>query len=264
MFNFFKKKKKEQEPSQTQTQSLIKKEEYNNIEPVAKYFHKETGITFQNQMPILKNKVKSFCKQRHIDSFEKLLQNLNTDNVLKQELIDYLTTNETYFYREYTQIQKLVELVKQHNSTVKIMCAPSATGEEPYSIAIALLEAGIAPKNIYILGIDINQEALQKAKKALYLERNLRNLPANILAKYFSKINDTTYALKEHIKALVRFQQANIFDDSFQHLGKFDFVFSRNMLIYFDKETKQKAKKILESMRKNKDVDVFFGHADLF
>jgi chemotaxis protein methyltransferase CheR len=266
MLNFFRKKKKkeEQKSSQAKSQFTVTIEEYNNIEPVANYFYKETGITFQNQLSILKNKVISFCKKREIYSFEKLLQNLNTDDALKQELINYLTTNETYFYREFAQIQKLVELVKQHNSTVTIMCAPSATGEEPYSIAIALLEAGIAPKNIYILGIDINQEALQKAKKALYLERSLRTLPANLLAKYFSKINDTTYALKEHVKALVHFQQANIFDNSFQNLGKFDFIFSRNMLIYFDKETKQRAKKILESMRKNKDIDIFFGHADLF
>ena len=259
MFNFFKKKK--QSIKSLELQQI--KEEYNDIKPIAKYFHTETGITFDKQITILKSKVISFCKQRKIYSFEKLLKDIKLNKQLKQELIDYLTTNETYFYREFTQIQEFVKLVKKQNKSIEVLCAPSATGEEPYSIAIALLEAGISSKNIKIVGIDINQEALKKAKTALYAERNIRNLSSDILHKYFTK-EDDRYALKENIKLLVTFKLVNIFDDSFNNLGKFDFIFSRNMLIYFDKKTKQKAKIILEGMRKDEKNDVFFGHADLF
>ena len=259
MFNFFKKKEQQIES----TKSELIQEDFNDIKPIAKYFHNETGITFDKQISILKNKVTSFCKQRKIHSFKKLFEDIKSNKQLKQELIDYLTTNETYFYREFTQIKELVELVKKQNKSVKILCAPSATGEEPYSIAIALLEAGIASYNINIIGIDINQEALTKAKTAIYSERNIRNLSPDILHNYFIK-KDDKYALKEDIKSLVRFKLANIFDESFKDLGKFDFIFSRNMLIYFDKQTKQKAKIILESMRKDEEYDVFFGHADLF
>ena len=258
MFNFFKKKK-----PVAKEEIVIHQEDYHNVQPIADYFHNETGITFDTQMSILKSKVTSFCKQRYIYSFTSLLQDIQSNAALKQELIDYLTTNETYFYREFKQIEELVTLVKKSQGSVQILCAPSATGEEVYSIAIALLEAGVSPSSFHILGIDINSDAILKAQNAVYGERNVRNLTPQIISKYFD-INNGKYALKQSVKSLVSFQVTNIFDSSFKNIGKFDFIFSRNMLIYFDKETKLKAKGILESLRKGNQHDVFFGHADLF
>jgi len=258
MFSFFKKK----EPL-AEEETLTPQEDYHDIKSIADYFHIETGITFDTQMSILKSKVTSFCKQRYIYSFSSLLQDVKSDTHLKQELIDYLTTNETYFYREFKQIEELVNLVKKSHGSVKILCAPSATGEEVYSIAIALLEAGISSSSFHILGIDINSDAISKARNGIYGERNVRNLTPEIISKYFN-VDDRKYSLKQSVKLLVSFQVTNIFDNSFKNIGKFDFIFCRNMLIYFDKETKLKAKGILESLRKNDQHDVFFGHADLF
>lgn len=257
MFSFFRKKEKkildeerEEEPT-----------DYSDATPIAEYFKNETGVTFDKQMNILKNKAMTFCKQREISSFSKLLDLLDRDAEIKQELIDYLTTNETFFYREFKQIEELVELVKRDSSFVEIMCAPSSTGEEPYSIAIALLEAGVKAEKFKILGIDINSDALQKAQKALYKQRNVRNLTQEIVEKYFYKDNDK-FILKESIKSLVEFKLINIFDPSFTTLGKFDYIFSRNMFIYFDAPTKARAKKILQSMRRNQEQKIFFGHVD--
>lgn len=259
MFSFFKKKKKE-EPIDIKREVF---DDFSDIEPIAEYFKKHTGITFEKQTSILKNKVMTFCKLRGIHSFSTLLEDVQSNSSLKQELIDYLTTNETFFYREFRQIEKLVELVKETPGSVEILCAPCATGEEPYSIAIALLEAGVAPTNFTILGIDINEDAIKKAKEAQYRERNVRNLSQEIRERYFQKHGDK-YALKSSVKSLVSFRVINLFDESFKTIGKFDFVFSRNMLIYFDKETKLKAKAILEGLRKSDKHEVFFGHADLF
>lgn len=258
MFSFFKKEVVSQEKLE-----VADIEDYTDVAPVASYFKNETGVIFDEQSSILKNKLTTFCRHRNINSFSKLLRLVKVDTKIKQELIDYLTTNETFFYREFKQIEQLVQLVKKQNSQVRILCAPSATGEEPYSIAIALLEAGIIAGNIDILGIDINSDAIQKSEEAIYKERNIRNLADDVLNKYFSKI-DEKYVLKEKVKSLVSFKKLNLFDDSFKSIGKFDYVFSRNMLIYFDKETKLKAKAILEEMRKDETHEVFFGHADLF
>jgi chemotaxis protein methyltransferase CheR len=259
MFGFFRKKKSEEK-------ILIEKVEepadYTDISNVAIYFKDETGVCFEKQESILQNKAMTFCKQRNIASFSKLLNLVDTQPLIKQELIDYLTTNETFFYREFQQIEELVNLVKKRSSFIEILCAPSATGEEPYSIAIALLEAGISSSNFKIVGIDINSGALAKAEQALYRARNVRNLSENILSTYFNKEGEL-YALNNRIKSLVSFRLANIFDASFVHIGKFDYIFSRNMLIYFDKETKLKAKEILEKMRKDPNQNIFFGHADL-
>ncbi|MEA2100343.1 MAG: CheR family methyltransferase [Campylobacterota bacterium] len=260
MFNFF--KKKDVEPVIGESREVIK-EEYNDILPLSNYFHSETGITFDNHISILKNKVISFCRQKKIASFSKLLKDIKTNSIIKQELIDHLTTNETFFYREFKQIEELVKLVKNSNSKVEILSAPCATGEEPYSIAIALLEAGLSPSSFSIVGIDINSDAISKASIAIYGERNLRKLSSKIINEYFTQV-DSKYVLNQNIKSLVSLRVTNLFDSSFKDIGKFDFVFSRNMLIYFDKETKLKAKTILENMRKNKKYNVFFGHADLF
>ena len=91
MFSFFKKKKKNIENVKLQPIQ----EDFNDIEPIAKYFHNETGITFDKQISILKNKVTSFCKQRKIYSFKNLFEDIKSDKQLKQELVDYLTTNFT-------------------------------------------------------------------------------------------------------------------------------------------------------------------------
>jgi chemotaxis protein methyltransferase CheR len=257
-FDFFKKK----EPQTSQMQELCA-EEYDDIASVAEYFKNETGVTFDKQTIILKNKLTTFCKQRDICSFAKLLEKVSFDKTLKQELIDALTTNETFFYREFRQIEEIVTLVKNSGERAEILCAPCATGEEPYSIAIALLEAGVAPSKFHITGIDINQDAINRAKEARYRERNIRNLSAAVLQRYFRQ-EDGVYLLHESVKSQVTLKVLNLFDSSFKSIGKFDFILSRNMLIYFDKETKLRAKEILESLRKNTNQEIFFGHADLF
>jgi len=195
MFNFFRKKKDIVKIKESTTPKV---EVFDNILPLLQYFQKETGITFEKQRDIFTNKVILFCKQRNIYSFYELIKTLDIDDILKQEFIDYLTTNETYFYREFKQIEQCVGFAKKENKDIKILCAPSSTGEEPYSIAIAMLEAGISANKIHITGIDINKEALQKAQKAIYKERNIRNLSLDILDKHFIK-NSGRYILKEKI-----------------------------------------------------------------
>ena len=260
MFSFFKKKK--QSESEEEVQNIIC--DYEDVSEVMEYFEKETGITFEQQKNILKSKLTLFCKTNKIDSFRSLLNSAKSDAKMRQELINLLTTNETYFYREFSQIRAVVEHVQKRASSapIKILCAPCATGEEPYSIAIALLEAGVAVE-FSITGIDINSEALQKAREASYSKRHIGNLDETLVQKYF-EFQDEQYVLSEKVKEKVVVFQKNIFEAEFTDLGKFDYVFSRNMLIYFDKETKLRAKSILEGMRKDPSVGVFFGHADLF
>jgi len=260
VFSFFKKKK--QSESEEEVQNIIC--DYEDVSEVMEYFEKETGITFEQQKNILKSKLTLFCKTNKIDSFRSLLNSAKSDAKMRQELINLLTTNETYFYREFSQIRAVVEHVQKRASSapIKILCAPCATGEEPYSIAIALLEAGVAVE-FSITGIDINSEALQKAKDARYSKRHIGSLDETLVQKYF-EFQDEQYVLSEKVKARVSFEQKNVFEPDFTALGKFDYVFSRNMLIYFDKETKLKVKSILESMQKDPSVGVFFGHADLF
>lgn len=264
MFGFLKKKKEKTEEFQAQFDLATNEiTSFDDVAFIAKYFKDETGIDFDSQLNILKSKMIVFCSKRLHRSFHKCLDLIKKDLILKQELIDYLTVNETYFYREYQQIKKLIEKIKITQSNVTILCAPCSTGEEAYSIVIAFLEANITQNRFSILGIDINQEVIEKAKQAVYNPRNLKNLSQELIDKYFD-FNGSHYTLKEFLKNSVSFRKMNIFDENFSSIGKFDYVFSRNMLIYFDKETKKKAKNILESVLSEKNNEIFFGHADFF
>lgn len=261
MFSFLKKNKKDAQINKTLT--VVEIEDYSDVAPIAKYIKEQTGINFDRQQGILKSKMTSFCKIRDIKSFQTCQKRVLDEPVLKQDLINYITTNETYFYREFRQIEDFVNHVKTEHKKIDVLCAPCASGEEPYSLAIALLEANISYQDFTITAIDISTEALDLAKRAIYKERNVKNLSDELKSKYFD-FKDNTYILKDQIKNLVTFTQINVFDNEFKELGKFDYVFSRNMLIYFDKETKLKAKDILESMLKDKEKAVYFGHADLY
>jgi len=260
VFSFFKKKKRE-EPEE-EVQNIVY--DCEDVSELMQYFEKETGITFEQQKNILKSKLTLFCKSYRIDSFSTLLERVKNDAQMKQKLINLLTTNETYFYREFSQILAVVEHIKKRTSRapISILCAPCATGEEPYSIAIALFEANVEVE-FSIVGIDINSQALEKAREASYIKRHMGSLDTSLVQRYFH-LHDEKYILSEKVKKRVRLEKKNIFESDFAALGKFDYVFSRNMLIYFDKETKLRARSILESMRKDSSVGVFFGHADLF
>ncbi len=268
MFSFFSKKTPESE-SETETdtnQPVIVQhglEDFNHVDAIAAYFKQQTGVTFENQKSILKSKLLSFCKIRKITSFEQCLAQVKNQPNLKQELINYLTTNESFFYREFHQVEDVVKKVKTLGRCVDILCAPSSTGEELYSIAIALLEAGVSESQFNLVGIDINTQALVQAKAAIYNQRNVSNLPIPVLKKYFIE-KDAKYHLKDSVKHCVSLKVENIFSSSFKAMGKFDYIFSRNMLIYFDRETKIKAKNILEMLLKDNNTPIYFGHADLF
>jgi len=228
-----------------------------NSKNIANYFKELTGVEFYN-IEILKNKITIFCKHQDIKT-ENLLNILKIDSNIKQQFINYLTTNETYFYREFSQIEKFLESAK-NKQNIRILSAPCASGEEPYSIAISLLEIG--KTDFEIVGIDINSEVLEIAKNGVYNQRRISKLPENLVKKYFIIQNDK-YILSSKVKSFVTFKHFNIFDSNIYSLGKFDYIFSRNMLIYFDKNTKQKAINILENLKKE-NGEIFFGHADRF
>lgn len=264
MFSFFSKKVPEQhtdediKPSHKTT--VV---DYDNPKQLAIFFKELTGITFEKQTSILKSKLTSFCKLHHISTFQECLNKTQKDSCLRQELINYLTTNESYFYREIQQIYDLVKNIKDSLHPVNILCAPCSSGEEVYSIVIALNEASVPTSHYQITGIDINSEAISLAQQAIYRERNVSQIPDNLREKYFQKKEEKFHLLSSY-KQNVSFKTMNIFSTEFEALEKFDFILSRNMLIYFDSKDKERVQSLLKSKLKNTENDVFYGHADLF
>lgn len=155
-----------------------------------------------------------------------------------------LAVNESYFWREYDQIDAAVNVIipqimeEKKNGIVRIWHAGCSTGEEPYSLAISLNEAGWFGKGeIEILATDFDEDALSLARAGIYRSRSFRSIPAPILYKYFLPENGKQYRLVEDIRSKVKFDYINLVDDiSLQSMPQFDIIFCRNVFIYFSQE----------------------------
>ncbi len=220
---------------------------------------KEFGLDYEKQAYITFRKLERFALKHDIYDFNQLAAKITSSRELKEALINMLTVGETYFYREQGHFEILSDYLHNHKVS-KILCAPSSTGEEVYSILLYILQK---QKRIDfdILGIDINSDALKQAQSACYSKRSVSKLPQALLNEYF-KLEKEHYCLSETVKKYARFEYQNVFDESFERLGKFDVIFCRNMLIYFNDEEK---KFLLERFRArlNPKGILFLGHADI-
>ncbi len=185
-------------------------------------------------------------------------------------MVTILLVNETYFYREKHQFESLVDIIlpiihktKPQNESIRILCAPSSSGEEPYTIALSLLDENtiLSQRDIELVGIDIDSKIINKAKAGIYNKRSIQFIPNNLLRKYFT-VDGTSYHIDNMIKGAVNFKVVNIMDKrKIRQLGKFDIIFSRNMLIYFDDESRREVGVTFYDLL-NPDGYIFLGHAD--
>ncbi|MGY4306427.1 chemotaxis protein methyltransferase CheR [Bradyrhizobium sp. USDA 4369] len=180
-----------------------------------------------------------------------------------------MTTNETFFFRDKIPFDHLRDYVlpaliqaRASRRSLRIWSAACSTGQEPYSIAMGLREYGaaLAGWRIEIVATDLSQEVLEKSKAGLYSQFEVqRGLPIQLLVKYFTQLGEL-WQLSADIRGMVQHRQLNLLQD-FSHLGKFDVIFCRNVLIYFDQETKSA---IFERMSKMLEADgtLFLGAAE--
>src|SRR5438067_6574209 len=162
------------------------------------------------------------------------------------QVVEAMTTNETFFFRDKVPFDHfrdaiMPEIIKARaaRKSIRIWCAAGSTGQEPYSLAMSLKEmsATLAGWRVEIIATDLSQEVLEKSKAGIYSQFEVqRGLPIQMLVKYFTQIGEL-WQLNPDIRAMVQHRQLNLLQD-FTHLGKFDVIFCRNVLIYFDQATK--------------------------
>jgi chemotaxis protein methyltransferase CheR len=165
---------------------------------------------------------------------------------LTTEVVEAMTTNETFFFRDKVPFDHLRDTIlpallqsRASRKSLRIWSAACSTGQEPYSIAMCLKEkaAQLAGWRIEIVGTDLSQEVLDKSRAGIYSQFEVqRGLPIQLLVKYFAQIGEL-WQLNSEIRSMVQYRQLNLLQD-FSSLGKFDVVFCRNVLIYFDQQTK--------------------------
>ncbi len=162
------------------------------------------------------------------------------------QVVEAMTTNETFFFRDKVPFDHfrdsiVPEIMKARASrkSIRIWCAAGSTGQEPYSLAMCLKEMGAALNGwrVEIIATDLSQEVLEKSKAGIYSQFEVqRGLPIQLLVKYF-KQNGEFWQIGADVRAMVQHRQLNLLHD-FSQLGTFDVIFCRNVLIYFDQDTK--------------------------
>jgi chemotaxis protein methyltransferase CheR len=222
------------------------------------FIHGYCGIFFDDDSKyLLERRLSRRLEQHRLRNFEEYYHFLRYDRKREEELIvlvDNLTTNETYFFRESPQLRAFSEellpelrQVLSDRKTLRIWSAGCSTGEEPYTIAMLLLESGDWWRDwqVEILGSDINQRVLHTARKGVYKKIAHRVTSPQMLAKYFVEEEKGDYRIIDKVKELVSFSSVNLLDPSKTGLiSNMDVIFCRNVIIYFDKEAK---KKVIES-----------------
>jgi chemotaxis protein methyltransferase CheR len=212
---------------------------------IGELIHERTGMYFDaGRWDIMRDKLEPLVSARKCNSLLDYYYILKYSDEAGQEwhnVIDALSIQETYFWREIDQIKALAEVVIpkwfSHRITpFRIWCSACATGEEPLTIAMALQEAGHGAKPIQIIASDASRSALEKAKKAVYRERSFRNLPEELREKYFVKTDGGWTPISE-ITRRITFRQANLTAKTdVAELAKVDAIFCRNVFIYFSPE----------------------------
>jgi chemotaxis protein methyltransferase CheR len=165
---------------------------------------------------------------------------------LASDVVEAMTTNETFFFRDKLPFDHLSEEIlpyllqaRASRRSLRIWCAAGSTGQEPYSIAMVLKEMGekISGWRTEIVATDLSQAVLEKSRSGMFSQFEVqRGLPIQLLVKYFQQKGDI-WQLNADIRAMVQHRQLNLLQD-FSSLGTFDVIFCRNVLIYFDQDTK--------------------------
>jgi chemotaxis protein methyltransferase CheR len=165
---------------------------------------------------------------------------------LTAQVVEAMTTNETFFFRDKLPfdhfrdtIMPALTAARARDKRIRIWCTASSTGQEPYSLAMLLkgMGAAISGYRIDILATDLSSEVLEKAKAGIYTQFEVqRGLAVQLLVKYFDQVGET-WQLAPELRSMVQFRPINLLND-FSSLGTFDVVFCRNVLIYFDQDTK--------------------------
>ncbi|MBV8835299.1 MAG: protein-glutamate O-methyltransferase CheR [Alphaproteobacteria bacterium] len=196
---------------------------------------------------LVESRLTPLARKAGIATLADLVSKIKANNErLTVEVVEAMTTNESFFYRDKVPFDHFKDAImpsllaaRAKERRIRIWCAAASTGQEPYSLAMCLKEMKdkIAGWRVDIIGTDLSTEVLEKAKAGVYSQFEVqRGLPIQMLVKYFTQTGDT-WQISPEIRAMVQYKPLNLLAD-FAHLGNFDVVFCRNVLIYFDQETK--------------------------
>jgi chemotaxis protein methyltransferase CheR len=197
---------------------------------------------------LVESRLAPVCQRHGLQGLAELVSCLRRagDPALESAVIEAMTTNETFFFRDRAPFELFRDVLlprclarRDGSRRIRIWCAAASTGQEPYSLAMLLHEAGplLSGWSVEILATDISAEVVERARSGLYTQFEVqRGLPVRLLLKYFTQVGKN-WQLSPAIRSAVKFRPLNLLRN-FAELGAFDVIFCRNVLIYFDTPTK--------------------------
>ncbi|MDJ0948524.1 MAG: protein-glutamate O-methyltransferase CheR [Alphaproteobacteria bacterium] len=220
---------------------------------------------------LLENRLQPVVRTHSLESIDQLadLVRAGAREDLETAVVEAMTTNESFFFRDMTPFDNFRDVVLPYliktraaSKRIRLWSAAASTGQEPYSLAMLLKEVGgpISDWTIEILGTDLDTEVLNRARDGIYTQFEVqRGLPIQLLVKYFAQVGDK-WQIDPSIRKMVNYRQHNLLNGA-GLLGVFDVIFCRNVLIYFDNDTK---KQVLDDMGRIMTPDgiLFLGGAE--
>ena len=217
-------------------------------EYLRKFLRDHSGLDLSaDKQYLIESRLLPLARKAGLSGIGELVQKLQGgSSALVTSVVEAMTTNETFFFRDKVPFEHfrdtiMPEMLKArvNRKSIRIWCAAGSTGQEPYSLAMSLKEMGavLAGWRVEIIATDLSTEVLEKSKSGVYSQFEVqRGLPIQLLVKYF-KQNGEFWQISPELRAMVQHRQLNLLHD-FSQLGVFDVIFCRNVLIYFDQDTK--------------------------
>jgi len=239
----------------------------NLLHDIAKLLNQQCGLNIELSHTKTRSAIQQRIQVLNIQHDADYLQLLQFNHEELQALIEGVVVPETWFFRypESFEFLNTTAIQQQNSSMLQILSLPCSTGEEPYSIAISLLQQGLSHHAFHIDAADISHIALQRARAALYYEHSFRHHDVSFRNSYFDALFDTRlkrpyWKVRHDVQQCIHFHHANILRATPTLQEKYDIIFCRNLLIYFDKETQLKTLRRLKNMLKPNGL-LFLGHA---
>jgi chemotaxis protein methyltransferase CheR len=219
-----------------------------DYEYLRKFLKDSSGLDLSaDKHYLIESRLLPITRKAGLPGISELVQKLKSGStVIANQVIEAMTTNETFFFRDKVPFDHFRDSImpemlqaRAARRSVRIWCAAGSTGQEPYSLAMCLKEmsAALAGWRVEILATDLSLEVIEKSKAGLYSQFEVqRGLPIQMLVKYFKQTGEL-WQINPEIRAMVQHRQINLLHD-FSQLGVFDVIFCRNVLIYFDQDTK--------------------------